>query len=266
MAKTTQKSAPQDQNVIELDLKVILTPLAVLISGLFIGIVLIVGLYGINQTLKNGSTGVKGTDTTADTETTQETAGEQTTLSNGDAVSTKISDNTPIAGDTGAKVAIVEYSDFACGYCKRHATETLDQILSNYVDQGKVAYYFKSFPIFTPLNAAGGYCAEKLGGDSAFLKYHQSMYSQEQVTGEEAQILSVAKSIGLDEGSFKECLNSDEATAQATADYDEAVSLGIGGTPGFIVGKLNDDGTVEGEFVSGAQAYSYFEEVIAKYL
>ena len=266
MAKNPTKE--EDQDVIVLDLKALLTPASVLISGLFIGIVLIVGLFSINNSIKNldgvSSNNDGATAGVEDTAVQEDTA--TTTLSNGDNATTTITSDTPMTGNDNAKVAIVEYSDYACGYCKRHATETLDQILSNYADTGKIAYFFKGFPIFTPKNASAAYCAKKLGGNDKFLNFHEALFAQEQVTGEEDQILEVAKSVGLDENSFKECLNSDEATNAATAEYEEAANLGLGGTPGFVIGTLNDDGSVNGEFVSGAQPYSYFEDVIAKYL
>ncbi|MBD3280048.1 thioredoxin domain-containing protein [Candidatus Dojkabacteria bacterium] len=268
MAKKTSKSASkqEDQDVIILDLKSLLTPLSILVSTLFLAIIIIVGFYSINETLKDlDGVSKEKNEEIAGEETGQEAEG-QTALTNGDEVSTMVSEDTPMAGDDGAEVAIVEYADYGCGYCGRHASETLDQILNGYTENGDAAYYFKSFAIFTPLNSAGAYCANKLGGDDKFLEFHKELFAQEQVTGEESQVLEVAANVDLDENKFKECLNSDEAGEQTDADYQEAVDLGIGGTPGFVVGKLKDDGTVEGEFISGAQPYSYFEEVISKYL
>ena len=49
--------------------------------------------------------------------------------------------------EAGAKVALVEFSDYECPFCIRHFTQTMPQIQANYVDTGKIRYVFKDFPI-----------------------------------------------------------------------------------------------------------------------
>lgn len=265
-SSSPQKKAQDD--VIEVDLKELLTPGIILVTNLLIAILLIIGLNNINNTLKkfdNFTGEVKSAEET-NKDNEEEAEAPTKSLSNGDALSTQVSENVPNIGQDSAKVAIVEYGDYACGYCGRHAEQTLGEIKSNFIDTGDVKYYFKSFPIFTPLNSTGAQCAYSIGGSDKFLEFHNALFAVDQVTGEESQIVDVAKSVGLDEGTFTSCLNGDEASAAVDEDRTEATNLGLGGTPGFIVGTLNDDGSVDGEFVAGAQPYSVFEETIKKYL
>ncbi len=52
--------------------------------------------------------------------------------------------NSPVRGKTGAKVTIVEFSDFQCPFCQR-AKVTMDQVLKEYADQVQLIY--KHFPL-----------------------------------------------------------------------------------------------------------------------
>jgi protein-disulfide isomerase len=273
MAKkaTASKSAPKGkEEVIEIDLRAHLTPISILLASIILSVVLLIGLLSINSSIKklngtsNSSSEVAGTtdeETTTDDESTEEID-----LANGDALSTTVSDATPVAGSSDARVAIVEYGDFACGYCKRHDQETLDSLLTNYVDKGTVKYYFKDFAIFTPEAARAGQCVYKIAGNEKYLQFHKTLFAQDEVTGEQDQLLEVAGKIGVNKDEVKSCMETDEIVNKVQADYDQAVEIGLRGTPGFVVGVIKDDGTVEGEFVQGAQPYSYFEEVLAKYI
>ncbi|MBL7058898.1 thioredoxin domain-containing protein [Candidatus Pacearchaeota archaeon] len=55
--------------------------------------------------------------------------------------------DSPVKGDSNAPVTIVEFSDYECPYCGRHFAQTYPQLLSEYVDTGKVKMVFKDFPL-----------------------------------------------------------------------------------------------------------------------
>src|SRR5436853_6036535 len=43
-------------------------------------------------------------------------------------------DDDPIEGAKGAKVTLIEFTDFQCPFCSRHYTDTYGQIKKDYVD------------------------------------------------------------------------------------------------------------------------------------
>ena len=51
------------------------------------------------------------------------------------------------AGAEGAKVAIVEFSDFQCPFCARHANGPYREVVKQYVDSGRVQYAFRHLPL-----------------------------------------------------------------------------------------------------------------------
>lgn len=71
-----------------------------------------------------------------------------------------VTEGFPGLGDPNAPVVLVEYSDFSCGFCKRHNDQTKQQIIANYVDSGQVYYVRKDFiSVGTSLSAEAAYCA-----------------------------------------------------------------------------------------------------------
>ncbi|WP_428772575.1 DsbA family protein [Vibrio sp.] len=53
----------------------------------------------------------------------------------------------PSLGSNEAKIAIIEFSDFQCPYCKRFSDNTFNQIKEHYIDTGKVRYIARDFPL-----------------------------------------------------------------------------------------------------------------------
>ena len=51
----------------------------------------------------------------------------------------------PFLGEAGAKLTLVEFTDYQCSFCKRHFTAVLPQIKKDYVDTGKVKYVMRQF-------------------------------------------------------------------------------------------------------------------------
>lgn len=53
----------------------------------------------------------------------------------------------PTGGDPTAALAIIEYSDFQCPYCRRYYLETWPLIDRNYVRTGRLRYVFHHLPL-----------------------------------------------------------------------------------------------------------------------
>ena len=70
--------------------------------------------------------------------------------------------------------------------------------------------------------------------------------------GQISVLQQLGEQVGLDAQEMKERLDTGYYTAQAQAQYDEAISLGVNGIPSFIMGRY---------FFSGAQPYELFKQV-----
>ncbi len=83
--------------------------------------------------------------------------------------------------------------------------------------------------------------------------------------GDEDPLITLATDLGVDAKDLQECIDSGDMEAEIDKDISDGSAAGISGTPGFIVGKL-ENGKVVGEIVSGAQPFESFKAVIDKYL
>ncbi len=58
-------------------------------------------------------------------------------------------DGLPSKGSDGAKITLVEFSDFQCPFCARFFSETLSQLTTDYIDTGKVRLVYAHFPLIS---------------------------------------------------------------------------------------------------------------------
>ena len=108
-------------------------------------------------------------------------------------------------GAEDAKVTIVEYSSFSCGYCNRVRT-TLDQILETYPDDVKIVYKHFNRGGTDSVTAQAAECA---GDQGKFWEMHDMIFDE----GASGDVKGYAKDIGLNANSFAECLDSGKYTS-----------------------------------------------------
>ena len=148
-----------------------------------------------------------------------------------------------IFGSKDAKVTMIEYSDFECPFCKNFFA-TVQQVKKDYPKDVRIVY--RHFPLSFHQNAAkeaeASECAAELGGNDAFWKYHDKIFTETTSNGTGFsldRLVPAAKEIGLDEKKFKTCLDSGKHTAKVNQQMQEGSAAGVNGTPAtFINGKL----------------------------
>jgi len=177
-------------------------------------------------------------------------------------------------GNKEAKVAIVEFSDFECPYCHRYFKQTYSKIMKDYVDTGKVIYVFRDLPLYfhdpaATTEALAAECVHHSLGDAAYFKYHDKLFSNSKGNGagvEDGALKKWAEELGMSGSDFDKCLSEKKYQDEINKDSEDANSVGISGTPSFVIGIIDDKGNVTGEKLVGAQPYSVFKATIDKYL
>ena len=163
----------------------------------------------------------------------------------------------PSKGPANAKVTIVEYSDFQCPFCSRGYNTVEKQVLKEYGD--KVRFYYKHYPLpFHPWAKSGAIAAEcaKEQKPEAFWKLYSSLFeNQGQITAENVKEKSTGflADTGIDMTKWNDCFDNKKTAAKVDAQMQEGSSVGIRGTPGFII---------NGRLVSGAQPFESFKNII----
>ncbi|OFV88520.1 MAG: hypothetical protein A2V74_08760, partial [Acidobacteria bacterium RBG_16_70_10] len=156
----------------------------------------------------------------------------------------------PATGTAGARVTIVEFTDYQCPFCHR-AQGVMDQILSRY--EGKIRLVHRDFPLEGHPGAFPAARAARCAGEQGrFWAYHRNLMT---VAGalDDADLMARAKGLRLDAGAFGACLGSDRHDASIRAAYDDGEALGVTGTPAYFI---------NGRMLSGARPLAAFAEVI----
>ncbi len=78
-------------------------------------------------------------------------------------------------------------------------------------------------------------------------------------------ISTASDKLGLDTNKILSCVSNNETNTIVSTHLSEGTAIGIAGTPGFIIGKINGN-NVEGLRVKGAFPFSTFEEIVNAYL
>ena len=165
-------------------------------------------------------------------------------------------DDDAIKGDKDAPVTIIEFSDFECPFCARFYNDTLPQIISEYVDTGKVRFVYRDFPLSFHQNARSASlaaeCMKDQGGEKLFYEMHDKIYENQ--TSLNAENLKIwAAELGAKASEFNECLDSEKFGDEVDKDFADGQSYGVSGTPAFFI---------NGRMVSGAQPFSVFQNIV----
>lgn len=156
---------------------------------------------------------------------------------------TKLPDDDPVSGESGATITFVEFSDFECPYCARFTQNTVKQIKENYVKTGKVKMIFRDFPLTMHKNAVPAAVASECANEqNKYWEMHDALFNNQKLWSEDAKPTDLfkkyAKELGLDAQKFNTCLDSNKFESEINKDLMDGLAYGINGTPGsFINGK-----------------------------
>lgn len=154
----------------------------------------------------------------------------------------------PARGPKKAPVTVVQYTDFECPFCQKGYEIMAERILKEF--PGKVRWVYKSLPLtsihpWAEPAAMGAECA-KLQGEDKFWKVHDALFEgQREVTPDNLseKLAGFVKAAGGDVKAFETCYEAKKTLGAVAKDAAEGESLGISGTPAFLV---------NGHLVSGA--------------
>jgi len=168
----------------------------------------------------------------------------------------------PLLGQKNAPIAIVEFSDFECPFCRRYFENTMPALKRKYVDTGRVQYVFVDFPLDMHLNAmsaaVAGACAQAQG---AFWEMRRELFAAQQTLDEQTYV-RLAASLHLDGDRFAACRQDPRMTEAVRERVGLGQSAGVQGTPSFLIGRIHE-GVLKGALsVSGAQPIEVFEQIL----
>ncbi len=143
-------------------------------------------------------------------------------------------------GDLNAPVAVLEFFDYGCGYCRQFHLETLPVLKEEYIDPGQV--HWKSMPFImgnwkASVSASlASECASKQGRfEEMASKIFDLQAAWKTGPDPEGVLEGFAVEIGLDMDSYRSCISNDELLWRVQAHTDIAQQFGVRSTPTFVV-------------------------------
>ncbi len=183
---------------------------------------------------------------------------EDLTVDRGQAVMAKINlKGEPSRGPDASKVTVVEFSDFQYPFCSRGYNTIEQQVLKEYGD--KVKFYYKHYPLpFHPwaqLGAVAAECAKQQKPDAFWTLYKGLFEQQKDITPDNLKdkAHTILADATIDQAKFDDCLDNKKTLDKVKADMAEGSSVGVTGTPSFVV---------DGRLLVGAQPFEAFKNVI----
>ncbi len=161
----------------------------------------------------------------------------------------------PSWGNPKAPVTIVEFADFMCPYSSR-VLPVLKRIKEEY-GEDKIRLVFRDLPLPSHSRAIpaaiAAHCANEQG---MFWQYHDILF-ENQIALEDNDLKDYAKKLNLDLKKFEECFNTKRPQNIIEKSMVEADTLGIQGTPSFII---------NGTLMRGMLPFENFKKKIDKIL
>ncbi|MFM7887198.1 MAG: DsbA family protein [Pseudanabaena sp.] len=161
--------------------------------------------------------------------------------------------NAPVTGASSQKIIMAEFSDFECPYCAK-AHEVVKEFMAK--NGNDVTLVYKHFPLKqihqqAEPAALASWAAFQQG---KFWEYHNALFEQQSKLGEEFYV-ELAKNLQLDVDKFNRDRKSNEAKEALKKDFELGKSLGVRGTPSFVI---------NGVFFSGVPNIQDLEGLVAQ--
>lgn len=149
----------------------------------------------------------------------------------------------PFLGDSNAPIKVIEFADFKCPACRNWEALNFSGFKAEFIDTGKVQFYFINFPFLGPDSIEAAVAAESIykQNPDKFWEFKEEIYKNQGVertiwATEEFLIKLVKNNItGIDYKLFENDLKEHKYLFDVKKDFKISAANGIYGTPSFIV-------------------------------
>lgn len=151
-----------------------------------------------------------------------------------------------VLGNPNGKVTLVEFTDFACTYC-RQSVKALDGLIAKNPDLRVVV---RELPIIAPESAPAARMALAAAAQGRYPAYHKAMFEGARPSDE--SIAAAAGVAGLDLAAARSFAARPDVEEELKRNLQMARQLGINGTPAWVIGDQLVHGAVPAEDLQAA--------------
>ncbi|EQB16156.1 DsbA family protein [Novosphingobium lindaniclasticum] len=153
-----------------------------------------------------------------------------------------------VLGNPDGKVTLVEFSDYACGYCRRSLPDVAQLLKSN----PDLRIIVRELPIIGPESPAAARMALAAAEQGKFPQFHDAMFAMGQIDGQ--SIEAAAQKAGLDLERARKVAAGPAVEQELSRNLEIAQRLGFSGTPSWVAGERLISGAVGVDQLSQAVA------------
>ena len=158
-----------------------------------------------------------------------------------------------VLGNPHGDIAVVEFFDYNCAFCKRALPDMMNLLKAN----PNLKFVLKEFPVLGEGSVEAAHVAVAARMQDAtgkkYIQFHQKLLGG-RGQADLARALAVAKEVGFDMTRIQKDMTSDEVKKTIDEDMKLADALGVNGTPSYVIGD---------EVVVGAVGLDALKEKIA---
>jgi protein-disulfide isomerase len=151
-------------------------------------------------------------------------------------------------GAANADVTVVEFFDYACGYCRASLPDLAKLVASD----AKVKVVYRELPILSEASSDAAKVSLLAAERGQYMPYHRALYGAGKVSRE--TILAAAAKAGLTKSEAESAIASSKYDAEIQSNIALAQKLQASGTPTFVIG---------GQVLNGAVGYDALKAGVA---
>jgi protein-disulfide isomerase len=151
-----------------------------------------------------------------------------------------------VLGNPAGKVTLVEFSDYACTYCRQSVADVQQLIAAN----PDLRVVVREFPILRPESVEAARMGLAAAQQGKFAAFHDAMYALGPPN--KATIEQAAKQAGVDLAEANKAIGTGIYDSFLKTNISLASRIGLTGTPGWVVGNRILDGAVGLAALGGA--------------
>lgn len=152
----------------------------------------------------------------------------------------------PYLGSPEAPVKVIEFADFKCPACKHWTAENFDTFKKEFIDTGKVQFFFMNYAFLDRDSYLAGIAGEAIYRQSneKFWEFYKLIFENQK---DEAEIWATPSFLidlvgqqmkDIDMEQFKKDINNHTYLHQVKEDYKIGGYYGVNGTPTFFVNGI----------------------------
>lgn len=143
-----------------------------------------------------------------------------------------------VLGNPAGKVTLVEFTDYACGYC-RGSVADVDALIAANPDLKVVV---RELPILSPESTDAARMALAAAAQGRYAAFHKAMFAAGRPSA--ATIAAAARAAGLDMAKAQQAIAAPATEAELARNLELARQLGFSGTPSWVVGDTVQSGAI----------------------